>query len=94
MINDKYLTRLVGWTVCILAGLSVAAAIYQAVVQHKKVDSELHDLVILLAGGILTAFRTGHAPGESDAPVAVKTAPGDTVATEPAHPDAPQESDL
>lgn len=72
MINDKHIVRLVGWTVCLLAGASVLAAIYQAVVQHHKVDSELHDLVILLAGGILTAFRTGHTPGEGDAPIPVE----------------------
>lgn len=79
MTTDKHLARIVGWTVCILAGFSVLSLCWQVVHGHK-VDPDLHDLVVLLAGGLLGRLTTTRQPEADDAPAPV------TVANSPAEP--------
>lgn len=104
-MTDKKMSHLVGYTVCLLTVAAVGASLWQSVVQHKKVDPDLHDLVVLLAGALIMAFRTGGHGGEPGDPVSVTTDPGDTVVTQDVtanptpptvdiHPDAPATSDL
>lgn len=106
MTTDKHLARIVGWTVCLLAGLSVASLCWQVINGHK-VDADLHDLVVLLAGGLLGRLTTTRQPEANDAPAPVNVVnpPADPIPTTEAttgnlpatvdiHPDAPATSDL
>lgn len=102
MTTDKHLARIVGWTVCLLAGLSVLSLCWQVVHGHK-VDADLHDLVVLLAGGLLGRLTTTRQPEATDSPVptTVVNSPADPVPTTDSastdaelHPDAPATSDL
>lgn len=88
MTTDKHLARIVGWTVCLLAALSVASLCWQVIHGHK-VDPDLHDLVVLLAGGLLGRLTTSRQPEATDSPVptTVVNPPSDPVPTQPQPPD-------
>lgn len=84
MTSDRLLVRLVGATVCLLAVLAVVAMV-AADLTGQAIADPLDRLAYLLAGGLLGALTTRLTGAE---PVPVTTAPGDSVAVEPAAPEA------
>lgn len=102
MTTDLHLARVIGWAVCFLAFVAVVAVAWQVVIENQKVDPDLKDLAVLLAGGLLGRLTTTRQPMEGDSPVptTVVNTPSSPVPTTEAavpadvHPDAPETSDL
>ena len=75
MTSDRWLTRLVGLTVCVSA-MAVVLSIVIAGFRSAAVPDLVGQLALLLLGGLLGALTTRLTGNE---PVEVVTAPGDTV---------------
>lgn len=88
MDTDKWLTRLIAGTVCLLAVLMVLTACWQ-VLNGYEADKNIHDLTYLIVGGLLSQVTT-HAvqtvkDGMQNVQVPAPLVPADVLAT----PDAP-----
>lgn len=105
MDTDPYLSRLIGWTVCVVTVLMVATLCWQALNGYEA-DKNIHDLTYIIVGGLVSQV-TVHAvqkvkDGMQNVQVPAPLIPDDSLAapTEVAvtagdiHPDAPEESDL
>lgn len=57
MDTDPYLTKLIAWTVCIIAVGMVGTLCWQ-VIEGYEADKNLHDLTYLIVGGLLSQVTT------------------------------------
>lgn len=100
MNTDPWLSRLITATVCILAAVFAVTACWQ-VIDGYEADKNIHDLLYLIVGGLLSQVTT-HAvqavkDGMQNVQVPAPLVPADTVLTpavDDVHPDAPDTSTL